>query len=390
MAEDDCRYLCVGRRWLKVNQHLYNRRPGYGNDTMVTELQKALRTLSEVYDVESKDTFVSCYINKHDDPKFLQRREHACASLLGREEQENFQQTMQEIKDFLQIKNVTYGALFASYKHRFFHYVSLPVTINNLFVVDSSPYIRPLARINDEWESFTLVLLDSHYAKVLSVSLGRVDQTRQLSADIMNKHKKGGMSQARFQRLRKGAMHTFFTEVIGRLEAVADDRIILAGPGQAKKQFHELLPQHLASRVVDVIDIDIDDEQELLQESLHLISQREDTKSHDAVKQLKAEILRDGLVAYGIDETLQAVKNGQVDLLLVEKDYKVKGCLCEHCQILRAGPINECPVCGGHTTEADVIEEIIEFAERTDATVEFSDDEELARLGHVGAILRYK
>jgi hypothetical protein len=38
----------------------------------------------------------------------------------------------------------------------------------------------------------------------------------------------------------------------------------------------------------------------------------------------------------------------------------------------------------------DIIEEILEFAERTDADVEFTDDKELANLGHVGAILRFK
>jgi len=38
----------------------------------------------------------------------------------------------------------------------------------------------------------------------------------------------------------------------------------------------------------------------------------------------------------------------------------------------------------------DVIEEIIEFAERTDADIEFTDDEEISNLGHIGAILRFK
>jgi hypothetical protein len=42
------------------------------------------------------------------------------------------------------------------------------------------------------------------------------------------------------------------------------------------------------------------------------------------------------------------------------------------------------------TSEADVIEEIIEFAERTGARVEFSDDVELSKLGHIGGILRYR
>ncbi len=54
------------------------------------------------------------------------------------------------------------------------------------------------------------------------------------------------------------------------------------------------------------------------------------------------------------------------------------------------GPIKDCPVCGEPVSEADVIEEIIEFAERTDAEIEFTDDIEISKLGHIGGILRYK
>jgi peptide subunit release factor 1 (eRF1) len=45
---------------------------------------------------------------------------------------------------------------------------------------------------------------------------------------------------------------------------------------------------------------------------------------------------------------------------------------------------------GKKTSEVDVVEEILEFAERTDAQIEFTGDEEISNLGHVGAILRYR
>ena len=357
---------------------------------MDTDLGKLLKELSEIYDADSQDTYISFYINKGKDAKFLEKREHACMSLLKGEEKQNFQQTMEDIKEFLKKNVVRNGAIFASHKHHFLTCAPLSIEIDNSLTVDSSPYIRPLARIQDEWESFTLVLMNSHYAKIFSVSLGSVDREKNLSSNIMNKHRKGGMSQARFQRLRKGAIHAFFSEVEGALEKIADKQIVLAGPGQAKLQFQDMLSKHLAERIVKVIDIDIDDEQQLLKESARLISKREEQKSHDAVQQLKSEILKDGLAAYGLDDTLQAVKNGQVELLIVEKDYKLKGCLCEHCQIVRAGHVKNCPMCGRPTSEVDVIEEIIEFAERTDADIEFTDDEEISNLGHIGAILRFK
>ena len=357
---------------------------------MKNNLQQSIRELSEIYDKESRNTFISVYLNKRENIKLLEQREKACTSCLKGEEKDNFDATMDDIKEFLKTFSGKNIAIFASHKHDFLTAVPLPIEIHTSLVVDTSPYIRPLARIYDEWESFTLVLLNSHYAKIYSISLGEIAHEKKLSSDIMNKHKKGGWSQARFQRLRQGAIHTFFTEVEEALQKIADKRIVLAGPGEAKLQFQDMLSKHLKERIADVIDIDIHDERELLQQSIDHILKLEKQKSSEAVKHLKAEILKDGLATYGLEETLQAVKNGQVELLIIQKDYKIKGCICEHCQLVQPGSSKECPLCGNPTSEADVIEEILEFAERTGATVEFTDDEEIANLGHIGAILRFK
>ena len=151
-----------------------------------------------------------------------------------------------------------------------------------------------------------------------------------------------------------------------------------------------MLPKDIKDRVVDIIDINVDDEQKLLKESIYLISEREQMKSQEAVHHLKEEILKDGLAVYGLEETLNAVKNGQVDLLIIEKDYKLQGWICENCQLINKGNKRTCPYCGKKTSKVDVLEEILEFAQRTDAEVEFTDDEEIANLGHVGGILRFK
>ena len=155
-------------------------------------------------------------------------------------------------------------------------------------------------------------------------------------------------------------------------------------------QFKDTLPKQIAERIVAVVDINISNEEEIIKHSLNLISEREEEKSENTVKQLKEEILKNGLAVYGFEDTLRAAQNGQIDVLLVEKDFHLKGCLCEHCQILRSGPVKDCPVCGNSTKEADMLEEIIEFAERTDATIEFTNDEEMQKLGHIGGILRFK
>ncbi len=357
---------------------------------MSKQLDEVLRELSELYDVDSEDSFVSLYMNKDDDRKFIERRMRACKSVFKGNDLKHFEDTMDDILNALKQTAWASIAVFASRKHNFLKTVSLTVEVDNTLIVDSSPYLRPLARIQDEWESFTLVLISSNYAKIFSVSLGKMDREKTLSKDIMNKHKKGGWSQARFNRLRRGAIHAFLKEVEEVLEQIADEQIVLAGPGTAKVQFKDMISKNLNERIVEIIDVGIDDEKELMKESINLIAERERQQSYAAVQQLKSEILKDGLATYGIKETLQAVKNGQVELLLIEKDYKPRGWICEHCQVADEGVQTTCPYCGKRTSEVDVIEEILEFAERTDADIEFTDDEELANLGHVGAILRFK
>lgn len=357
---------------------------------MQEDIEKIIRELSELYDSENKDTFISLYLTDSLDKNFLKRRKKACKSILKGKTLDNFDKTMDDIEDFVNNKKDKNLAVFSSKKNNYNKYISLPVKIENLLVVDSSPYLRPLARILDEWESYTLVLLNTNSAKVFSISLGKIENTKFLSKDIMNKHKKGGMSQARFNRLRRGTIKSFFKDVIELLQEIADEKIVISGPGNSKNRFVDMLPQGLQEKIVDIVDISIEDEKELIKKSLQIVSDREKEDSSKAVKHLKSEILKDGLAVYGVKETMQAVKNGQVELLIIQKDYKMKGWICEHCQYVGEGSKKFCPYCGKKTSEVDVIEEILEFGERTNVKIEFTDDNLISELGHVGGILRYK
>ena len=169
---------------------------------------KDIGQLATVYDPDSQNTFVSLYYDGRD-KKFLRRREHAIKAVLSRDEQENFAETMEKIQDYLAKNRIFNTAIFASQKHDFFKVVPFTVQPPNALIVDSSPYIRPLAEIADEYKPFTLVLLNQNHAKIFSVSCGDIVKEDELSAEIMNKHKKGGWSQARFQRLGKEASMLF-------------------------------------------------------------------------------------------------------------------------------------------------------------------------------------
>lgn len=348
-----------------------------------------IKELSTIYDKESMNTFVSLYFDGRD-RKFIRKRENVIESILRGEEKYNFEKTMNKIKEFLKRENRFPLAIFSSDKNNYFKVIFLPENIENALIVDSSPYIRPLAEMEDAWKSITLVLINSNHAKIYSVSCGKILEERELSAEIMNKHKKGGWSQARFQRLRKSSIHSFFVEVSEELQKFVEDSLIVAGPGVAKYEFVKILPESVAKRILGVVDMNMENSENLYEKANELILEKGEEEKERLIENLIKEILKNGLAVYGIDETMKAVEEGRVEILMVEKNYKIKGWICENCQIIEKGSIKKCFNCGGKVSEVDVIEEIIELAERMDTKVEFFGKEEMKKFGHIAGLLRYK
>lgn len=345
-----------------------------------------IRELSAIYDKESMNTFVTLYFDG-EDSSFISHRERKIRSVLRGDELKNFDKTMEKIEK--NVENSSDVAVFASHKNNYFKLIDLPVKPHNALIVDSSPYIRPLAKLYDEWRDYSLVLLSTNHAKIFSISCGEVSEQDDITADIISKHKKGGWSQPRFQRLREESIHSFFTEIISELKEI-DGPIILAGPGEAKKEFQDMLPQDIHRNVVAVVDVDFDDQHELIKESQEIMAERNNEQLSELMEQIKREILKEGLAVYGVKDTLEAVKRGQVEVLLVDTNFRAKGWICEHCQVVEKGSSTTCPYCGNRTSEVDIAEEMIEFAERTGTRVDFTENKEIEGLGHIAALLRYK
>jgi peptide chain release factor subunit 1 len=350
---------------------------------------ESLPGLINVHDPDNKNTFVSLYFDGRDE-HFISHREKVIQCLLKPDEIKNFLKTMETIQTFLKKNKAANYAIFASDKNNFFKALTFPMSIKNSLSVDVSPYIHQVAELADAWQAYTLVLLNSNHAKIFSFSCGELSVEEDLSADIMNKHKKGGMSQARFQRLRKGSIHAFLTEVVDALGKITQENIILAGPGEAKKQFRDMLPIQLRKQVIAEVDVAIDDACGLIDEAKEIIKEKRKEEHLQLLDLIQSEILKNGLAVYGVAETLAAVKNGQVEALLVEKDATQKGWICEQCQRIEDGTISVCPGCGKDTSQVNIIEEIIKIAERTGAIVGFSQDERLQKIGPVVGLLRYK
>lgn len=373
-------------------------------DRMIPVSDIDIKGLSEIYD--ERDVYVSIYIPSSSreevarNSSYLSSRHKAIGKAIPDHLKEDFDRSWEmalEYTDYAPVRNEKGRIIFASAPMSFIHVYRIGVEPERMAILDTSPFLLPLAKLHDDYMDYGILLMDSQQARFFMIESDRIDLIESSKIDLMNKHKKGGMSQRRFNRLRRGAISSFIKEVLQDIKELQDlDKlrgIVIAGPGEAKKKLLEDLPSEIATKVFGVADLDMDIAAgDLVRIGNDMAVKDELKKSTALAEDLRAAVMKGEPAAYGVVDLRNALNEGRVDSLIILDKVSVPGWICERCQNIQARtkPPQKCPLCGGPTSVVDVIEELYELAQRTGADVEFIDDHAfLESIGGIGAILRY-
>ncbi len=122
--------------------------------------------------------------------------------------------------------------------------------------------------------------------------------------------------------------------------------------------------------------------------------EREMKESQDRqlIERLFSQINSGGLGIIGLDAALKALKQGQVNVLLVQQGFQQKGYVCTSCRSLLTGN-GSCDYCEGKTQAVhDIVEQAMQEALRQNCQVKYITlaGSRLATAGSIGALLRYK
>jgi peptide chain release factor subunit 1 len=368
----------------------------------VTEID--IKSLAEIYDEE--DIYLSIYLpvsgvdSERLNRLFINSRVKAIQKVLSSKLRAEFEKTFCMLEDFIYktpISSEKGCILFACSSESFLHVYNLAVEPEQSMVLDTSPFLMPLAKLRADYDDYGMLLVDSQEARFMCIRSDLAEEKKHISIDLMNKHKKGGWSQTRFNHLRKGAIKSFFSELVDNVQNTCGELeikgFVIAGPGNAKQEFAEMLPKDIQGKILGIVDLPMDvSRNKMLEAGDKILHESEDSDSKRRAEEFKTAILKGKLAVYGIEDVRNALENGSVNVLLILKDSSVPGWICERCQNLQANvkQAKECDRCGGPTSVVDVVEELYELAQRTGAEVEFVEkDDFLDSDDVVGALLRY-
>ncbi|RAH15447.1 MAG: hypothetical protein CMB56_002900 [Methanobacteriota archaeon] len=359
-----------------------------------------IRELSEIYDENNQDLYLSVYFDLVDKEHNLhiKRRINAIkATIKKRDRKIAFEKAVNLAIE--KAKNLEKGypsaAVFLHLENDFCQVGGLGARVPTKLILDASPYILPLAKFNDDYETFILVLIDGQRSEIHVIENAEAEQVGEDSHTSIGRHKKGGWSQQRYARIREGVVQKFYDRTSEQVDNVIKEsgnlRIIIAGPGNAKQQFEDRLSAHAKTLVISLEDIDMDSvsPNQIFRKFVEKAKQDEADKEIEYIEKFQSKIMTGSSAITGIYEVLEAAQSGRLETLLVLEDFNIAGKKCEPCNEYMKSPTIPCPQCGSDGNEVDLVNEAVEAAIRISAHVEFTNNEYLEEIGGIAALLRW-
>jgi len=359
-----------------------------------------LRKLAEMTAPER--AFLSVYLAGPHSVSELQKRFQKVRRVLRsddaeRDEREHFDENVKAVDKYLQRNPLTSGSLciFSCWVLDFFHAIPLTAPVKDLVWIDSSPYIRPLAELQDEYENVAVVVADNKRARIFLVSSAVAGSEEVVKGNVKNHVSKGGWSQQRYERRRDKQLLLYAREIVDALSSLDREeefrRILLVGGKEILRIVHENLPQALRNKVAEKAMHLGKREGAVNKDIMDLFFEQERQSERDLWEKVRGEYLRGGLGAVGLDEVLSAAKAGRVEAMIVNRTFKPEGRRCRDCENLDVGEVETCSACGSESLfEVDVVNEIVEMLKLTGADADFADPiGTLVEAGEIAALLRY-
>jgi len=285
----------------------------------------------------------------------------------------------------------------------------------------------PLEEMLSPKETYGLLVIGRAKSAVSYIKGNRVEILPEFTSGIHGKHRAGGQSQKRYERLIEEGERDFYrriSDTINKLFLSMEDLrgIFIGGPSQSKEKFvnDESLDYRLRDKILDIVDLGYGGTEGIRALIEKIKDKIEDVKyirEKQVMQQFMKEISIDsGLVTYGLDDVRKALNYGVVDTLILSEKldlFKIK-IECSNCEYIEYRTVKEqnlnkiistiqeesCPKCASNgfnlIDTISIIEELGEIAETTGTTVDIisTETEEgemlYSTFGGIAAILRYK
>ena len=252
----------------------------------------------------------------------------------------------------------------------------------------------------------------------------KLEVLKQTGSGVAGKHRQGGQSAKRFQKLREMELQYYFNRVaeITReyfIDIYKVKGLIVSGPGPTKEEFvnKEYLEYRLQNNIIATIDASYSGAEgirEAFAKCSDILSNFRMVEEKKLIEKLFQEInTNTGLGSYGLKEVIEMLEKNIAGIVIISDDINMSRIAktCKRCsnvegELIEQGKriakktemksqaCSECKAMDSEITDQDLIDYIALTASKTGTKVEVVSGKTehgvmLGSLGKIAAILRY-
>jgi peptide chain release factor subunit 1 len=252
----------------------------------------------------------------------------------------------------------------------------------------------------------------------------KIEVLNETGSGVAGKHRQGGQSAKRFQKLREMELTYYYNRVAATtreffVDIYAIKGLVISGPGPTKEDFINggYLEYRLQNMIIATLDTSYSGSEgvrEAFDKAGDVLSDFRMVEEKRLVERLFREISSSsGLGAYGRAEVIDLLKGNVVDILIVTDDTNMRRleARCKRCQkteeeilevpdlisrktAMLSSPCRACRATDLEASDQDVVDYLALLAAKTGTRVEVISGKaehgaKLASLGKFGGILRY-
>ncbi|MBU1119107.1 hypothetical protein KKH43_04465 [Patescibacteria group bacterium] len=358
---------------------------------------KQVKKYSDI--VSEKEDIVSLYLNADQSVRTTEEIRIELKDLLRVVEERGLTKDAKKIDDYLKqdlMRSIRSLMFIASDAQGIFDVLRLPVPVVDQVSVSNKVNVTPLCRMLDEYERYAVIMIDKEKMRLFTVYMGEIEEhdTDALSY-FPGHHKKGGWSQARFQRHIEDHTNSMIKDTVKAITRYEKDypfdRLIIGGSKEVLPEFEKMLPKNLQSKVAGKLSLEMFvSDHDVLEESMRIEEQIEREKEEDLVKRLVDNLGEGNKAVRGMDKVLLMLEEGKAMEIVIDEELEETGKKCTKCDHLALDEL-KCSYCGGDMEILpDLISEIVNKALNSNVEIEFVRGSDLLKENKsIGAFLRF-
>lgn len=319
---------------------------------------------------------------------------------LSHEGEESLRSDLAKIREFYAEKfdrTDTNGlAIFSCSGEDFWEVVHMPDKVENAVYFEPRPYIAPLATFLSHTKPTAILLTDRVHARIFTMEGGEAREWTDFEDFVPRRSQAGGWSQMRYQRRSdhwaKHHIDHAAELTLKLLQHYPFDWLILGTETEAENDLESGLHPYLKDRVIGQVRVRIDaDPADVLAKAREVREQKETRYIEELMQRVQEYAGAGGRGTIGLIETLQALNEQKVHIMLVQEGFSQPGSRCDACSMLMPEIVESCPACGEPATVVEnIVDSALQRALELGSTVEVSTEfEKLAPIQCIGSIMYY-